>query len=217
MSQSIKFITLLSFLIFNSCGTTTEEIEIETKGTVIQSISEKFDVNNSDIAIKEYTLVQESDNVYIGALKTEYNGIAQQWGVKVVWDHSTDEYVVEWELLDGVLDPKESDGTSEIASESENAAEAEEVGQYQSRGENWHLGSWYCDVVYSRSEPLYELVGEEYVDSGYHIGISEGTQIGLKFFEDGLCEIFLTVEDYGENPSGWFKTEYKKNSFKYNS
>lgn len=210
MSQSLKFIILLSFLVFNSCGTTTEEIEIETKGTVIQSISEKFDINNDDITVKEYTLVQESGNVYIGALKTEYNDIAQQWGVKVVWDHSTDEYVVEWELLDGSLQQKEREDTSAVASETAYSAEAEEVGQYQSRGDNWHLGSWYCDVVYSGGVPLYELVGEEYVESEYYIDFSEGTQIGFKFFEDGLCEIFLTVEDYGENPSGWFKTEYKK-------
>ena len=29
---------------------------------------------------------------------TEYEDMTQTWDIKVVWDHNTDEYTVEWEI-----------------------------------------------------------------------------------------------------------------------
>ena len=94
-----KFLLLLSVIFLVSCGGyTTEEIEIESKGTVLESISETLDISSTNIKVIDYTLIQESDNVYTGILKTEYNDMTQTWDVKVVWDHNTDKYTVEWEL-----------------------------------------------------------------------------------------------------------------------
>jgi hypothetical protein len=94
------FLLLLSVMFLVSCewGYTTEEIEIESKGTLLESISETLDISSSNIKVIDYTLVQESDNVYTGILKTEYDDMTQTWDVKVVWDHNTDKYTVEWEL-----------------------------------------------------------------------------------------------------------------------
>ena len=94
------FLLLLSVMFLVSCewGYTTEEIEIESKGTLLESISETLDISSSNIKVIDYTLVQESDNVYTGILKTEYDDMTQTWDVKVVWDHNRDKYTVEWEL-----------------------------------------------------------------------------------------------------------------------
>ena len=93
------FLLLLSVMFLVSCGGyTTEEIEIESKGTLLESISETLDISSSNIKVIDYTLVQESDNVYTGILKTEYDDMTQTWDVKVVWDHNTGKYTVEWEL-----------------------------------------------------------------------------------------------------------------------
>tara|TARA_Y100000385_G_C12566622_1_gene414517 strand:+ start:116 stop:436 length:321 start_codon:yes stop_codon:yes gene_type:complete len=95
---SLPVILLCSLLLISCGGFTTEEIEAESKGTVIESISEKADISSSNIKVKDYTLVQKSDNVYSGILKTEYQDMTQTFDVEVVWDHNTDEYTVEWEL-----------------------------------------------------------------------------------------------------------------------
>lgn len=79
-------------------GYTTQEIKSESQGTIIESISETLDISSSNITVKDYTLVQESDNVYSGILMTEYEDMTQTWDIKVVWDHNTDEYTVEWEI-----------------------------------------------------------------------------------------------------------------------
>ena len=94
------FLLLLSVMFLVSCewGYTTEEIEIESKGTLLESISETLDISSSNIKVIDYTLVQESYNVYTGILKTEYDDMTQTWDVKVVWDHNTGKYTVEWEL-----------------------------------------------------------------------------------------------------------------------
>ncbi|MAR43704.1 MAG: hypothetical protein CMC48_06445 [Flavobacteriaceae bacterium] len=95
-----KLLLIISVIVLVSCGLgyTTEDIENETKGTVIESISETLDISSSNIDVIDYTLVQESDNVYTGILKTEYDDMTQTWDIKVVWDHNTDKYTVEWEL-----------------------------------------------------------------------------------------------------------------------
>jgi len=95
---SLSVILLCSLFLISCGGFTTEEIEAESKGTVIESISETLDLSSSNIKVKEYTLVQKSDNVYSGILKTEYKDMTQTFDVEVVWDHNTDEYTVEWEL-----------------------------------------------------------------------------------------------------------------------
>ena len=61
---------------------------------------ETLDISSSNMEIKEYGLVQESDNVYSGLLKTKYEDMTQTWDVRVIWDHSTDKYTVTWELTD---------------------------------------------------------------------------------------------------------------------
>jgi hypothetical protein len=32
-------------------------------------------------------------------METEYDGYTQTWDIKVTWDHNSDEYIYEWELL----------------------------------------------------------------------------------------------------------------------
>jgi hypothetical protein len=95
---TLSSLFLISLLIFSCGGYTTEEIESESKGTVIESISKSLDISSSNIKVEDYTLVQKSDNVYTGILKTEYQDMTQTFDIEVVWDHSTDEYTAEWEL-----------------------------------------------------------------------------------------------------------------------
>tara|TARA_B110000090_G_C13010448_1_gene303965 strand:+ start:142 stop:447 length:306 start_codon:yes stop_codon:yes gene_type:complete len=96
--KKLLMIFSISLFLLSCGGYTTEEIESESKGTVIESISETLDISESNIEINEYSLVQESDNVYTGILKTTIEDMIQTWDVKVVWDHNTDKYTVEWEL-----------------------------------------------------------------------------------------------------------------------
>lgn len=96
--KRLYFTTLLSLVLLSCGGVSVEEIETETQASIIESISETADISSSNIDVKEYTLVQESDNIYTGVLKTEYNDMTQTFDVKVVWDHNTDKYTYEWEL-----------------------------------------------------------------------------------------------------------------------
>tara|TARA_B100000767_G_scaffold229948_1_gene220832 strand:+ start:1349 stop:1654 length:306 start_codon:yes stop_codon:yes gene_type:complete len=96
--KSINFILIFSIVLLSCGGYTTQEIKSESQGTIIESISETLDISSSNITVKDYTLVQESDNVYSGILMTEYEDMTQTWDIKVVWDHNTDEYTVEWEI-----------------------------------------------------------------------------------------------------------------------
>jgi len=98
--KKVLMILSISLFLF-SCGGggyTTEDIESETKNAVIESISETLDISSKNIEIVGYTLVQESGNVYTGVLKTKYDDMKQTWDVKVVWDHNTGKYTLEWEL-----------------------------------------------------------------------------------------------------------------------
>ncbi|MEN8793743.1 MAG: hypothetical protein ABF294_04745 [Flavobacteriales bacterium] len=98
--KKVLMVLSISLFLFSCGGYTTEEIETETKDFVLKSISETLDISSSNMEIKEYGLVQESDNVYSGLLKTKYEDMTQTWDVRVIWDHSTDKYTVTWELTD---------------------------------------------------------------------------------------------------------------------
>ena len=97
--KKVLMVLSISLFLF-SCGGcyTTEDIESETKNDVVESISETLDISSKNIEIVEYTLIQESGNEYSGVLKTKYEDMTQTWDVKVVWDHNTDKYTLEWEL-----------------------------------------------------------------------------------------------------------------------
>jgi hypothetical protein len=97
--KKIQLIFILPILMMMSCGYSTEEIKNESLPTVTSSISETLDISEQNLEVLNYTLVQESDSKYSGILKTEYDGYTQTFDVEVLWDHSTDEYTVEWELV----------------------------------------------------------------------------------------------------------------------
>ena len=90
---------ILSSALYSCGGYSTEDIKAESEGTIIESISENYDISPSSIEVTAYTLIQETDNIYTGVMKTEYDGYTQTWDIRVTWDHNTDEYTVEWELL----------------------------------------------------------------------------------------------------------------------
>ena len=95
----MKKIIFILCLILSSCGGfSVSDIEKESQPTILKSMSETLNIEADDIKVNDYTLVQESDNVYTGILETTYNGMSQTWDIKVVWDHKTDKYTVEWEL-----------------------------------------------------------------------------------------------------------------------
>lgn len=96
--KKVLMVLSISLFLFSCGGYTTEDIEYETEYEVIESISENLGISSRNIEIVEYTLIQESDNVYTGFLKTKYEGMKQTWDVKIVWDHNTDEYTYEWEF-----------------------------------------------------------------------------------------------------------------------
>ena len=98
MKKLLMVLSISLFLFSCGGGYTTEDIESETKNAIIESISETLDISSKNIEIDEYTLIQESGNIYSGVLKTKYEGAKQTWDVKVVWDHDTDKYTLEWEL-----------------------------------------------------------------------------------------------------------------------
>ena len=96
--KKVLMILGISLFLFSCGGYTTEDIESETKNAVIESISETLDISSKNIEIFEYTLIQESGNVYTGILKTKYEDMKQTWDVKVVWDRNTGKYTLEWEF-----------------------------------------------------------------------------------------------------------------------
>ena len=97
----ILILTLL-MLIIGCGGKSTEDIEIGSLPTLTESISQTLDISQSNLKVLDYTLIQESDQKYSGLLKTEYDGLTQTFNVKVLWDHSTDEFTVEWEFINEV-------------------------------------------------------------------------------------------------------------------
>ena len=86
--------------------------------------------------IKEYGLVQESDNVYSGLLKTKYEDMTQTWDVRVIWDHSTDKYTVTWDIDEQDLEPLTCPFCGyEVENEED---ELEEVWSNDSEDEDWN-------------------------------------------------------------------------------
>ena len=98
--KKIKLLFILPLLVMLiSCGHSTEDIKKESLPTVIESICETAEINATDVETLDYTLIQETDSKYSGILKTRYDGSTQTFNVIVLWDHSTDEYTVEWDLI----------------------------------------------------------------------------------------------------------------------
>jgi len=83
----------------NESGYSNEEIKKESLPTVIESICETADISEELIEVLDYTLIQETNSKYSGILETSYDDLTQTIKVIVLWDHSTGEYTVEWEVL----------------------------------------------------------------------------------------------------------------------
>jgi hypothetical protein len=82
-----------------ACGYSTEDVTEESEGTLIESISETTGIPESEIEVLEYSLVEAGENKYEGVLKTECRNMTQTFDVIVKVDPKTDEFIVEWELM----------------------------------------------------------------------------------------------------------------------
>ena len=109
--KKIKLLFILPLLVMLiSCGNSNkeikkesgysnEDIKKESLPTVIESICETTDISEANLEVLDYTLIQETNSKYSGILKTSYDYFTQTIKVIVLWDHSTGEYTVEWELI----------------------------------------------------------------------------------------------------------------------
>ena len=99
MKKTKLFLILPLLMMIIGCGYSTEDIKKESLPTLTASISETADISEGNLEVLEYTLIQETDSKYSGILKTSYEDQTQTFDVIVLWDHSTDEFTVEWELI----------------------------------------------------------------------------------------------------------------------
>ena len=62
----LAFVFILGSAFYSCGGYSTEDIKAESEGTIIESISESYDISPSSIEVTAYTLIQETDNIYTG-------------------------------------------------------------------------------------------------------------------------------------------------------
>ena len=95
----LAFAVILGLTLYSCGGYSVDDIKAETQVSIVDSISENFDISPNNIEVISYTLIQETNSVYTGVMETEYDAYTQTWDIKVTWDHNSDEYIYEWELL----------------------------------------------------------------------------------------------------------------------
>ena len=95
----LAFAVILGLTLYSCGGYSVDDIKAETQVSIVDSISENFDISPNNIEVTSYTLIQETNSVYTGVMETEYDGYTQTWDIKVTWDHNSDESIYEWELL----------------------------------------------------------------------------------------------------------------------
>ena len=98
MKQKVFNFLLLFALI--SCDTrlTTSEIEEDLGSSLIESISEYYDVSYSDFDLLSFDLVHDEGNKYSGILETQFDKMTQTFSIELLYDGET--YLYEWELID---------------------------------------------------------------------------------------------------------------------
>lgn len=103
MKKSIYVLALFLISILTSCGGfSIEDVEDQTEATLVESISETLGFESEEIKVLDYSLVQESDNIYNGILKTKINVMKQTWDVEVALDQSSGDFNVKWELINEI-------------------------------------------------------------------------------------------------------------------
>lgn len=93
------YLAIVVAAVIMGCGSSTEDIKEQSKETLIESISETAGISESEIKVTDYSLIKAGDNKYEGVLQTEIQGMNQTFDVIVKVDPETDEFLVEWELL----------------------------------------------------------------------------------------------------------------------
>lgn len=95
----LAFAVILGLTLYSCGGYSVDDIKAETQISIVDSISENWEISPNDIEVTSYTLIQETNSVYTGVMETEIDGYTQTWDIEVTWDHNSDEYIYEWELL----------------------------------------------------------------------------------------------------------------------
>ena len=95
----LAFAVIFGLTLYSCGGYSVDDIKAETQVSIVDSISENFDISPNNIEVTTYTLIQETNSVYTGVMEPEYDGYTQTWDMKVTWDQNSDEYIYEWELL----------------------------------------------------------------------------------------------------------------------
>lgn len=73
-----KLILLIYLLIFVSCALTTEQLEIEVKASIVETL--KDDPEYEGVEVIDLSLIHKSGNEYIGILNViEPNSFAEAW------------------------------------------------------------------------------------------------------------------------------------------
>ena len=97
MKQKIILLLFCGFMISCSGKVSTDELSKELGPLIIENISSTFDISESNIEKKDFTLIHEEGNNYTGVLITFYDGLQQTFDIKVVYDGEN--YKFTWELL----------------------------------------------------------------------------------------------------------------------
>ncbi len=75
-----KLILLLLFIQIFSCGLSTQELQVEVKGSIIETLKENPEYDGFEV--KDFTLIHKGGNEYIGLLDViEPNAFAEAWNL----------------------------------------------------------------------------------------------------------------------------------------
>ena len=94
-----KFLIITLSMIIISCSSalSTEDLTKELGPEIVQHICAEFDINESNVKMKQFSLVHEEGNKYSGIMNTEYDGYSQTFDIEVIYDGEN--YTFQWELI----------------------------------------------------------------------------------------------------------------------
>ena len=73
----LAFAVIFGLTLYSCGGYSVDDIKAETQISIVDSISENWEISPNDIEVTSYTLIQETNSVYTGVMETEIDEIGR--------------------------------------------------------------------------------------------------------------------------------------------
>ena len=81
----LAFAVILGLTLYSCGGYSVDDIKAETQVSIVDSISENFDISPNNIEVTSYTLIQETNSVYTDGFSIlSMKWIHFSWDIKII-------------------------------------------------------------------------------------------------------------------------------------